>query len=121
MINTQFIDPICGMKVDPSTAAGSYSHEGTTYYFCSKGCLQKFIEQSSMSAVQAPVKIGREKQAAHNHHHESGAAPATVTDPVCRMVVDPAQAAGTYEYNGTKYYFCAVHCKERFVANPELF
>jgi Cu+-exporting ATPase len=41
------------------------------------------------------------------------------TDPVCGMKVDPATAAAEYEYNGTKYYFCAVRCKERFAADPE--
>ena len=29
-----FIDPICGMTVDPDSAAGTYEYEGTTYYFC---------------------------------------------------------------------------------------
>ncbi|HLA94987.1 MAG TPA: heavy metal translocating P-type ATPase [Pyrinomonadaceae bacterium] len=42
MNNDQFIDPICGMSVEPATAAGSYNHNGITYYFCSKGCLEKF-------------------------------------------------------------------------------
>ncbi|HEY6973869.1 MAG TPA: heavy metal translocating P-type ATPase, partial [Nitrospiraceae bacterium] len=36
------IDPVCGMTVQPATAAGSYKHQGTTYYFCSKSCLEKF-------------------------------------------------------------------------------
>src|SRR5688572_10176430 len=119
MKNTQFIDPICGMKVDPTTAAGSYDHEGTTYYFCSKGCVEKFSQQSSSRApLQAPVKIGREKQANHAHHAVSRS---NVIDPVCGMTVDPATAAGNYEYEGTTYYFCAVRCKERFAANPESF
>ena len=36
------IDPVCGMTVDPSRAAGRVDHRGTTYYFCSKGCVAKF-------------------------------------------------------------------------------
>ncbi|MGH2695525.1 MAG: heavy metal translocating P-type ATPase, partial [Actinomycetota bacterium] len=28
-------DPVCGMTVDPSSAAGSEEHGGKTYYFCS--------------------------------------------------------------------------------------
>lgn len=40
-------------------------------------------------------------------------------DPVCGMDVDPANAAGTTEYNGTTYYFCNVNCKKRFDADPE--
>ncbi|HTG46974.1 MAG TPA: YHS domain-containing protein [Actinomycetota bacterium] len=38
------IDPVCGMTVTPATAAGAWDHAGTTYYFCSVGCLQRFKE-----------------------------------------------------------------------------
>jgi Cu+-exporting ATPase len=40
-------------------------------------------------------------------------------DPICGMTVDPARAAGQYEYKGTTYYFCAGSCLERFRADPE--
>jgi YHS domain-containing protein len=40
-------------------------------------------------------------------------------DPVCGMEVDPAQAAATYEYKGTTYYFCAPGCKAAFEKEPE--
>ncbi|HYJ46843.1 MAG TPA: heavy metal translocating P-type ATPase, partial [Pyrinomonadaceae bacterium] len=30
------------MSIDPSRAAGSFEHEGRTYYFCSLACLNKF-------------------------------------------------------------------------------
>ena len=36
------IDPVCGMTVQPSTAAGRYEHQGKTYYFCATSCLSKF-------------------------------------------------------------------------------
>ena len=38
-------DPTCGMQVDPAKAAASgntFAYRGTTYYFCSKECKQKF-------------------------------------------------------------------------------
>ena len=35
-------DVVCGMRVDPAKAAGSTEHKEKTYYFCSKGCLQRF-------------------------------------------------------------------------------
>ncbi len=35
-------DPVCGMTVDPQRAAGSVTHQGQTYYFCSSGCATKF-------------------------------------------------------------------------------
>ena len=36
------IDPVCGMTVDPTRAAGSTVHDGRTYYFCSTQCLHQF-------------------------------------------------------------------------------
>src|SRR5262245_23158432 len=36
------IDPVCGMAVDPATAAGKFDYEGETYYFCHPNCLRKF-------------------------------------------------------------------------------
>ncbi|HLB62727.1 MAG TPA: YHS domain-containing protein [Actinomycetota bacterium] len=38
------IDPVCGMEVDPQSAAASWEHSGVTYYFCSQGCLEDFKE-----------------------------------------------------------------------------
>lgn len=35
-------DPVCGMDVDPDTAAGSSEYKGKTYYFCSPGCKKSF-------------------------------------------------------------------------------
>ena len=35
-------DPVCHMKVDPAKTPHKLDHEGTTHYFCSAGCKQKF-------------------------------------------------------------------------------
>ncbi len=35
-------DPVCGMRVDPKTAAASTVYAGETYYFCSQGCKAGF-------------------------------------------------------------------------------
>ena len=40
-------------------------------------------------------------------------------DPVCGMTVDPAKAAGAFDYKGTKYYFCSKHCLHSFGSDPE--
>ncbi len=42
----------------------------------------------------------------------------THIDPVCGMTVEPESAAAEYMHEGTKYYFCAVRCKEKFQADP---
>lgn len=38
-------DPVCGMEVNPEVAKAqglSSDHEGTTYYFCGRGCKLDF-------------------------------------------------------------------------------
>lgn len=35
-------DPVCGMDIDPQTAAGKSEYQGKTYYFCSLGCKREF-------------------------------------------------------------------------------
>lgn len=51
-------DLVCGMDIDPATAAGKSEHNGQTYYFCSLGCMKAFDEN--------PGKyIGKE----HEHNH----------------------------------------------------
>jgi YHS domain-containing protein len=35
-------DPVCGMDVDPATAAATREHRGQTYYFCSAICRDDF-------------------------------------------------------------------------------
>lgn len=38
-----YLDPVCGMQVDPATAAHSYRLDDTDYYFCNADCRTKFI------------------------------------------------------------------------------
>ena len=35
-------DVICGMQVDPKTAAAKSEFKGTTYYFCAQSCKVAF-------------------------------------------------------------------------------
>ena len=35
-------DPVCGMDVEPASAAGQTEHKGHTYYFCGSQCKEKF-------------------------------------------------------------------------------
>lgn len=36
------IDYVCGMTVDPNSAATTYEYHGQTYNFCSPGCEAAF-------------------------------------------------------------------------------
>ncbi len=37
------VDPVCRMAVDPDHAAGTITHRGTEYYFCSLACVGRFV------------------------------------------------------------------------------
>jgi YHS domain-containing protein len=44
-----------------------------------------------------------------------------VTDPVCGMELENAQAPATTEYEGRRYHFCSLACRAEFEANPHMF
>ena len=54
-------DPVCGMSVDPKSAAGKSDYQGKTYYFCSAGCKKAFDSN--------PEKYVDSSHSAHTHHH----------------------------------------------------
>ncbi|MBI2260891.1 MAG: heavy metal translocating P-type ATPase [Caulobacterales bacterium] len=48
------VDPVCGMTVDPATAAHRAAHEGQDYFFCSAGCRTKFVADPDRYLGGAP-------------------------------------------------------------------
>jgi Cu+-exporting ATPase len=117
----EFIDPICGMTVDPATAAGSFNHEGKTYYFCSKGCLQKFIAQTQGVLASGLVGIEHENKETVSHGDMKATPAGEFVDPVCGMTVAPDTSAGKYDFEGETYYFCSTGCRNKFKQNPASF
>ena len=114
------IDPICGMTVDPATAAGQYGYKGKICYFCSASCLERFradpekaLNKKSLNVVSTP---STRKSLPMMQPVQQGE-----IDPVCGMTVPPATAAGSYEYGGKKYYFCATRCLDKFCAEPDYY
>ncbi len=114
-------DPVCGMTVDEKSAAGSASHAGQTYYFCSARCLGQFQANPAQF-----VGASNPAASAHAHAHgETMAAPAQpekagkamAKDPICGMLVDRATALKS-ERAGRAYYFCSVGCQRTF-ESPE--
>jgi P-type Cu+ transporter len=57
----------------------------------------------------------------HNHGHGDAARDPRPIDPVCGMRVSPEKAAGSYEFEGVTYYFCAPSCLARFQASPRAY
>ena len=80
------VDPVCGMTVDPERAAGTLDYNGTTYYFCSKGCVAKFSadpqkylsgQRETMAAPQV-LTIGGPKRSAPGTLAPGTVAPGTL-------------------------------------------
>jgi len=131
------IDPVCGMEVDGKKAAAAGRtavHEGHTYYFCADGCKKqfeadpkKYLAAGHDHAPAAPAMkspMAPEQAAAKGAASAPAAEPATVTDLVCGMNIDPKEAAAAglkSDYQGKTYYFCAEDCKKQFDAEPGKF
>lgn len=54
-------DPVCGMDIDPATAAGTSEYKGQTYYFCSPGCKKSFDKD--------PEKYLSQSSGGQSQHH----------------------------------------------------
>jgi Cu+-exporting ATPase len=90
------IDPVCGMTVDPSTAAGSFPHAGTTYHFCSRPCLEKFRTdpEKYLAAPSSESCCDSDAPAAPNAKYTCPMHPEIVQDgpgtcPKCGMALEP--------------------------------
>jgi YHS domain-containing protein len=117
-------DPVCGMSVDKATAKWTYDYKGTTYYFCGESCKTRFAkEPEKFLAAEAKPAAGMTHEGMMHGQMMPAKTddPAKAKDPVRGMMIDKATAKATYEYKGTKYYFCCEGSKAEFVKEPEKF
>lgn len=59
-------DPVCGMMIDPTSAAGKSEYMGRTYYFCATGCKTEFDKDPAryageMAGAGAGMSAGGKK------------------------------------------------------------
>jgi len=79
------IDPVCGMVVDPQAAAAKIEYHNRYYYFCSRGCAEKFQADPALftaptkreQRVKTPSAAGRKTEA-----HPPGGTKAIYTCPM---------------------------------------
>jgi P-type Cu+ transporter len=119
------IDPVCGMRVSPDTAAGSYDFEGKTYYFCGRSCLAKF-QADPLAYLHKPAAATMPSGSARRDdgakaRGEAGAAEMAGeytcpmdpevrqrgpgSCPKCGMALEPVEAAATTKTEWT----CPMH------------
>jgi len=115
------IDPICGMTVDPSTAAGQYEYQGVIYYFCATSCLETFKANPERTLRPKAPLISLGKGSSMPMMPSSPVSQGGQIDPVCGMTVQPERAAGSYVHEGKTYYFCSPNCLAKFRQDPAAF
>ena len=103
-------DPVCGMDVESSEAAGKSLYKGENIYFCSLHCKERF--DAGPEAFMGPSKPHKEMMAAERGARE------TAKDPICGMVVDKHKSLQK-ELGGRIYYFCSDGCLRTFEAPEE--
>jgi Cu+-exporting ATPase len=114
-------DPVCGMTVEPATAAGSAEHAGKAYWFCSTHCQKKFqaspeqyLKTDTGTETRVHAACCQHKNHIHDQAHEVREGEATqytcpmhpeiVQDhagicPKCGMALEPLQPSLDEEEN----------------------
>ena len=124
-------DPVCGMDVVPATAAGSVDHDGRTYYFCSRHCVEKFRADPARylgdghaqraSAHVAGVGVDQDAPCppAHGATYTCPMHPEIVRDgpgscPICGMALEPMTVSADDDVDpelddmSRRFWFCLV-------------
>lgn len=66
------VDPVCGMTVNPDTAAGSFEYQEQTHYFCSTHCLNKFREDPARFLQKAKETMSSQPAGIHHEPLSNG-------------------------------------------------
>jgi P-type Cu+ transporter len=97
-----FVDPVCGMNVDPATARHRAEHAGQMHYFCSAGCRERFLAGPQRYLAPAlPTKAMKSDGALeytcpmHPQIRQTGAG----SCPICGMALEPVMASAQVSEN----------------------
>ena len=87
-------DPVCGMTVDPHTTTHRHTHQGRPYYFCSAGCLSKFVAEPTKYLTEQPAVVEEPPAGTiytcpmHPQIRQTGPG----NCPICGMTLEPVVA-----------------------------
>jgi len=94
---SKVVDPVCGMTVDSARAAGHVDYQGQTYYFCGRGCVEKFranpaefIKPRPEQAPAAPTAVDAREYTCPMHPQVRQIGPGSC--PICGMALEPVTA-----------------------------
>ncbi len=83
-------DPVCGMTVAPEKAAGKVEHAGKTYYFCSKGCAERFSGEPKKflaASGTAPAEHGAMQRTGADASHTADEKKVRYTCPMHPQII----------------------------------
>lgn len=106
---TTNIDPVCGMTVVPGHAAGTVSHSGRDYHFCSRTCQQKFVAEperyttKNVAIEPSMPTTGSSTYTCPMHPEVRQAGPGIC--PKCGMGLEPLDQPATSRIE----YVCPMH------------
>ncbi|WP_367079307.1 heavy metal translocating P-type ATPase [Luteitalea sp.] len=95
----QVIDPVCGMQILDTDAVGQQRYRGTTYYFCSTSCQEKFAADpeayvgGAPPAATAPSAVGADTREYTCPMDPEVRQIGPGTCPKCGMALEPTSAA----------------------------
>lgn len=100
------IDPVCGMKVNPTTAkGGSSSYKGQEYFFCNPKCKTKF-DANPESYLDPQLKKKAQPQNVEYtcpmHPEVRQIGPGSC--PICGMALEPLVMSLDHEEDKTEYF-----------------
>ena len=94
------------MDVTPGAAAGgSAEHAGTTYWFCSPGCREKFVAEPARYATPSPAKLAEGHSASADDRvytcpmHPEIVRPGPGSCPICGMALELRTISAEEEEN----------------------
>src|SRR5580704_3016983 len=86
-------DPVCGMTVDPLRAGAQVEHADKNYFFCGKGCAEKFrLDPEAMLARDRERLAAKAATAPSNGHSHS-------PKPLVQVDLATHKAVGAVTYN----------------------
>jgi Cu+-exporting ATPase len=88
-------DPICGMTVDVAAARHTHAFGGSTWYFCSRHCLDRFAASPERYAGERVAEPAASAAAAEYTcpMHQEIRSPKPGNCPKCGMALEPVMAS----------------------------